>query len=95
MYQSAQSVSVSNLSNTILVQSWDRPVLIQSKKLPDHCDYYLSFLEVDYLQDTLSITVIEKLAVHFARHRIPDIPVSDMVHSMTTISSVVSQTWKF
>ena len=40
-------------------------------------DYFSSFFEVDFLTDTLSRMVIEKLSVQFARHGILDIFMSD------------------
>ncbi|XP_028809432.1 uncharacterized protein K02A2.6-like isoform X2 [Denticeps clupeoides] len=40
-------------------------------------DYLSNFWELDYLPDTKSTTVIQKLKAHFARHGIPDVVVSD------------------
>ena len=40
-------------------------------------DYYSQFIELDYLTETNSATVITKLYHHFARHGIPDVVVSD------------------
>ena len=40
-------------------------------------DYYSNFIELDYLSDTSSQTVIHKLKMHFARHGVPDYVVSD------------------
>ena len=40
-------------------------------------DYYSQFIELDYLPETNSATVITKLKHHFARHGIPDVVVSD------------------
>ena len=40
-------------------------------------DYYSNFIELDYLADTSSQTVIHKLKIHFARHGVPDYVVSD------------------
>ena len=40
-------------------------------------DYFSQFVEVDYLTDTTSQTVITKLKGQFARHGIPDVVVSD------------------
>ena len=40
-------------------------------------DYFSSFFEVELLADTLSRMGIEKLSVHFAKHGIPDIFISD------------------
>ena len=59
-------------------------------------DYYSNFLEVDYLPDTKSSTVIRKLKAHFARQGIPDVLVSDngpqyASHEFKTFS----QKWEF
>ena len=40
-------------------------------------DYYSNFFEVDFLSETTSEAVINKLKHHFARHGIPDIVISD------------------
>ena len=40
-------------------------------------DYHSHYFEVDYLPDTLSMTIINKLKHHFARHGIRDIVISD------------------
>ena len=40
-------------------------------------DYYSQFIELDYLPETNSATVITRLKHHFARHGIPDVVVSD------------------
>ncbi|XP_021371360.1 uncharacterized protein K02A2.6-like [Mizuhopecten yessoensis] len=40
-------------------------------------DYFSSYWEIDYLQDTTSKTVIRALRSQFARHGIPDIMCSD------------------
>ena len=40
-------------------------------------DYMSGFFEVDFLENTLSTTVITKLKHHFARHGIPDVLISD------------------
>ena len=40
-------------------------------------DYYSNFFEVDFLPETTSKAVINKLKHHFARHGIPDILISD------------------
>ncbi len=40
-------------------------------------DYLSNFWEIDYLPDTKSSTVINKLKAHFARQGIPDIVFSD------------------
>ena len=59
-------------------------------------DYYSSYFEVDYLKDTLSTTVIEKLAVHFARHGIPDILVSDNGPQFDSdVFRCFTKMWKF
>lgn len=41
------------------------------------CDYFSNFIEVNYLEDTKSSTVIRKLKGHFARYGIPDCMVTD------------------
>ncbi|XP_014665126.1 PREDICTED: uncharacterized protein K02A2.6-like, partial [Priapulus caudatus] len=40
-------------------------------------DYYSKFFEIDYLIDTGSAAVIDKLKHHFARHGIPDTVITD------------------
>lgn len=40
-------------------------------------DYFSSFIELDYLLDLNSVTVIHKLKHHFARHGIPEVLISD------------------
>jgi len=40
-------------------------------------DYFSNFIEVDYLPDTQSHTVITKMKLQFARYGIPDILISD------------------
>jgi hypothetical protein len=40
-------------------------------------DYYSNFFEIDYLTDTGSEAVIDKLKHHFARHGIPDTVITD------------------
>ena len=40
-------------------------------------DYYSNFLEVDRLRETMSEQVIEHCKSQFARHRIPDVLISD------------------
>ena len=59
-------------------------------------DYFSNFIELDYLPDTSSLTVIRKLKMHFARHGVPDCLVTD--NSPQYISSGFRQfaaTWKF
>ena len=41
------------------------------------CDYFSNFIEVNYLENTKSSTVIRKLKGHFARYGIPDCVVTD------------------
>ena len=55
---------------TDLFQLDDRVYLVTA-------DYYSSFFEVDKLEHTNSRTVIEKLKMHFSRHGIPEIVISD------------------
>lgn len=40
-------------------------------------DYFSNFWEIDYLPDTKSSTVINKMKAHFARQGIPDMVFSD------------------
>ena len=40
-------------------------------------DYFSQFIEVDFLPDTTSETVVHKLKYHFARYGVPDILISD------------------
>ena len=40
-------------------------------------DHYSDFLEVDELDNTLSSTIITKTEVHFARHEIPEVVLTD------------------
>ena len=59
-------------------------------------DYFSNFIELDYLPDTSSLTVIRKLKMHFARHGVPNCLVTD--NGPQYISSEFRQfaaTWKF
>ena len=59
-------------------------------------DYFSNFIELDYLPDTSSLTVIRKLKMHFARHGVPDCLVSD--NGPQYIASEFRRfaaTWKF
>ena len=59
-------------------------------------DYYSSFIELDYLADTSSQTVIHKLKMHFARHGVPDYVVSDNGPQYTSSEfRRFATTWKF
>ncbi|CAC5389162.1 unnamed protein product [Mytilus coruscus] len=49
----------------------------QSKNYLVTVDYYSNYWEVDYLEDTLALTVIRKLRAQFARHGIPDVCFTD------------------
>ncbi|CAC5394823.1 unnamed protein product [Mytilus coruscus] len=49
----------------------------QSKNYLVTVDYYSNYCEVDYLEDTLALTVIRKLRAQFARHGIPDVCFTD------------------
>ena len=40
-------------------------------------DYFSNFFEIDYLNNTLSTTVIRKLKAHFARYGLPSVLISD------------------
>jgi hypothetical protein len=59
-------------------------------------DYCSHFIELDYLPDTLSETVVTKLKHHFARHGIPDILVSDGGPQYTSsVFRNFSEKWQF
>ena len=59
-------------------------------------DYYSNFIELDYLADTSSQTVIHKLKMHFARHGVPDYVVSDNGPQYTSSEfRRFATTWKF
>ena len=40
-------------------------------------DYFSNFWEIDYLENTMSSTVIRKLKAHFARYGLPSVVMSD------------------
>lgn len=50
---------------------------IQGRNYLVTVDYFSQFIELDYLPDTLSSTVIYKIKHHFARHGIPLVVISD------------------
>jgi transposase InsO family protein len=52
------------------MKCWDKNYLVT-------VDYYSIFWEIDYVENTLSSTIINKLRSHFSRHGIPDIVFSD------------------
>jgi hypothetical protein len=52
------------------MKCWDKNYLVT-------VDYYSIFWEIDYVENTLSSTIINKLRSHFSRHEIPDIVFSD------------------
>lgn len=59
-------------------------------------DYYSNFIELDYLADTSSQTVIHKLKMHFARHGVPDYVASDNGPQYTSSEfRRFATTWKF
>ena len=59
-------------------------------------DYYSRFFEVDELKSTTSTAVIQRLSVHFARHGIPEIVISDNATQYTsTVFKEFSQKWDF
>jgi len=59
-------------------------------------DYASGFIEVDYLPDTLSETIITKMKHHFARYGTPDTVVSDGGPQYTSISfKHFSDSWQF
>ena len=43
-------------------------------------DYFSNFIELDYLPDTSSLTVIRKLKMHFDRHGVPDCLAHSICH---------------
>jgi hypothetical protein len=52
------------------MKCWDKDYLVT-------VDHYSNFWETDYVENTLSSTIINKLRSHFSRHGIPDIVFSD------------------
>ena len=56
---------------------WQRVATFENRNYLVLVDYYSNFIELDYLADTSSQTVIHKLKIHFARHGVPDYVVSD------------------
>lgn len=59
-------------------------------------DYYSKFFEINPLPDASSSTVISKLKLHFARHGIPDILISDNLSLYTSAEfSKFSRQWNF
>ncbi len=59
-------------------------------------DYFSHFWEIDYLPDTKSSTVINKLKVHFVRQGIPDIVFSDNGPQYTSTEfQQFSRLWEF
>ena len=59
-------------------------------------DYYSNFIELDYLANTSSQTVIHKLKMHFATHGVPDYVVSDNGPQYTSSEfRRFATTWKF
>ena len=50
---------------------------IKSRNYLVTVDYFSNFIEVDYLVETTSDAVINKLKHHFARYGIPDVVISD------------------
>ena len=59
-------------------------------------DYFSNFFEIDYLKDTKSKTVVNKLKYQFARYGIPDTCMSDNGPQFTSETfKHFSKTWKF
>ncbi len=59
-------------------------------------DYFSNFWEIDYLPDTKSSTVINKLNAHFTRQGIPDIVFSDNGPQYTSKEfQQFSRLWEF
>ena len=59
-------------------------------------DYFSNFIEVDYLPDTLSRTVVTKMKLQFARYGIPDILISDGGPQYTSSEfKLFSKQWSF
>ncbi|CAC5408071.1 unnamed protein product [Mytilus coruscus] len=65
------------ISHEIPSRPWSKVgidlMTFQSKNYLVTVDYYSNYWEVDYLEDTLALTVIRKLRAQFARHGIPDV----------------------
>ena len=78
--QPKQNKQPSKLSD-IPVRPWQKVgsdiFTIKSRNYLITVDYYSQFFEVDYLIDTLSETVIQKLKANFARHGIPETLITD------------------
>ncbi|VDI61503.1 Hypothetical predicted protein [Mytilus galloprovincialis] len=69
------------ISHEIPSRPWSKVgidlMTFQSKNYLVTVDYYSNYWEVDYLEDTLALTVIRKLRAQFARHGIPDVCFTD------------------
>ncbi|XP_063441937.1 uncharacterized protein K02A2.6-like [Mytilus trossulus] len=69
------------ISHEIPSRPWSKVgidlMTFQSKNYLVTIDYYSNYWEVDYLEDTLALTVIRKLRAQFARHGIPDVCFTD------------------
>jgi transposase InsO family protein len=60
------------------------------------CDYFSNFIEVNYLEDTKSSTIIRKLKGHFARYGIPDCMVTDNSPQFTSDNfKTFAEKWDF
>ena len=68
-------------SHAVPNRPWEKvgtdPFCIEGRNYLVTVDYFSQFVEVDYLTETTSQTVITKLKGQFARHGIPDVVVSD------------------
>ena len=59
-------------------------------------DYHSNFFEVDYLSDTTSESVINKMKAHFARHGCPEVVVSDNGSQYTSAAfKEFTKNWQF
>ncbi|CAG2186134.1 unnamed protein product [Mytilus edulis] len=69
------------ISHEIPSRPWSKVgidlMTFRSKNYLVTVDYYSNYWEVDYLEDTLALTVIRKLRAQFARHGIPDVCFTD------------------
>ena len=62
------------------MKCWDKNYLVT-------VDYYSIFWEIDYVENTLSSTIINKLRSHFSRHGIPILFPVTMDHNLTVLNS--------
>lgn len=79
---------------------WEKVDQIYSRMMKKNylitVDYVSNFFEIDYLKNTESMTVVNKLKYQFARYGIPDTCMSDNVPQFTSETfKQFSKTWKF